>query len=214
MDEHTGPIASWSDFERYPWPDPLMPEATASLEWFQRNLPDDMCIVSGCSNICEHIVWLMGYETFCYSLHDNRELVLAIKKRVVDYFSSALELYLSFDRVRVIFASDDMGFRNGLLFSARDMIELVLEPHRQLAERTHESGRLYLLHSCGNLSEIMDYLIDEVKIDGKHSFEDTIEDVRHAKHSYGHKTSLIGGIDVDFLCRSEPGTCSQSNFQA
>ena len=26
------------DFESYPWPDPLKPEATASLEWFQRNL--------------------------------------------------------------------------------------------------------------------------------------------------------------------------------
>jgi uroporphyrinogen decarboxylase len=49
----------------------------------------------------------------------------------------------------------------------------------------------------------MDYLIDEVKIDGKHSFEDTIEDVRELKATYGRHTALLGGIDVDFLCRAD-----------
>ena len=38
----------------------------------------------------------------------------------------------------------------------------------------YAAGRPYLLHSCGKLDVIMDYFIDEVKIDAKHSFEDTI----------------------------------------
>jgi uroporphyrinogen decarboxylase len=50
----------------------------------------------------------------------------------------------------------------------------------------------------------MDDLIDTVKIDVKHSFEDTIEDVRDLKHTYGQKIALLGGIDIDFLCRSTP----------
>ena len=51
----------------------------------------------------------------------------------------------------------------------------------------HAAGRPYLLHSCGNLSAIMDDLIDDVKIDAKHSFEDTIEDVIDAKQTYGKR---------------------------
>ena len=42
-----------------------------------------------------------------------------------------------------------------------------------------------------------------MRIDGKHSFEDTIEDVRRVKHTYGRRIALLGGIDVDFLCRAD-----------
>ena len=39
--EHLGPIRSWDDFGRYPWPDPAMAD-TSDLEWCNSNLPDDM----------------------------------------------------------------------------------------------------------------------------------------------------------------------------
>jgi uroporphyrinogen decarboxylase len=67
---------------------------------------------------------------------------------------------------------------------------------------THDAGRLYLLHSCGNLTDIREDLIEDVRIDAKHSFEDTIESVLDAKKSYGNRLTLLGGIDVDFLCRA------------
>ncbi|MBT3272915.1 MAG: hypothetical protein HN368_07165 [Spirochaetales bacterium] len=203
QDEHTGPISNWEDFEKYPWPDPSGSESTQSLEWYQKNLPDDMCIVTaGMSHFCELITWLLGYETFCFALFDQRDLLSAIVEKLVDIHNVALEQYLSFDRVKIVFASDDMGFKTGLLFSAEDMIELVLKPHKVIADRTHQAGIPYLLHSCGKLDDVIEYLIDEIRIDGKHSFEDTIEDVRQVKTTYGKQTSLIGGIDVDFLCRA------------
>jgi uroporphyrinogen decarboxylase len=203
-DEHTGPIMSWEDFEKYPWPDPNVPEATADLEWYQENLPDDMCIVAqGTGHFAEFVTWLMGYETLCYSLYDNRELVAAIADRLVKYFRAALERILQFDRVKMIFASDDMGFRGGLLISPADAREFWLPGHKVLAQMSHAAGRPYLLHSCGNLNDIIDELIDDVKIDAKHSFEDTIEDVREVKHTYGRRIAMLGGIDVDFLCRAD-----------
>jgi len=45
--------------------------------------------------------------------------------------------------------------------------------------------------------------LDDVGIDGIHSFEDTIETVEQAKQKYGHRIAVLGGIDVDFLCRSD-----------
>ena len=69
-DEHSGPITSWDQFESYPWPD-FASAGTRSLEWYQRNLPDDMCILSGGgSHYAELLSWLMGYETLCYALAD------------------------------------------------------------------------------------------------------------------------------------------------
>jgi uroporphyrinogen decarboxylase len=204
QDEHQGPIATWEDFETFPWPDPCAPEATKDLEWFQENLPDDMCIIArGTGHFAEYLTWLMGYETLCYALYDRRDLVAALAARLQKFYVASLERMLQFDRVKAIFASDDMGFKTGLLLSPADMREFVLPGHRLLAEMTHRAGRPYLLHACGNLRDIIDDLVDAVKIDAKHSFEDTIEDVCEAKRTYGRKIALLGGIDVDFLCRSD-----------
>ena len=205
MDEHAGPITSWDEFEAYPWPDVANID-TRALEWYEENLPDDMCVLArGAGNLCEYLTWLMGYETLCYALYDRRDLVEAIAKRLLEKDRAVVRRFLEFDRVKIVWASDDMGFRSATLISPDDMREFVLAGHRELAEISHVAGRPYILHSCGNVNEIMDELRENVKIDGKHSFEDTIEDVRELKGGYGSRIALLGGIDVDFLCRaSEP----------
>jgi len=203
MSEHAGPITNLRQFEEYPWPDPGAAEAASDLEWFQENLPEDMCLTCQTGHFAENLCWLMGYETLCYSFYDQPELVEALARRITEYHVAELKRMLEFDRVRIIWGSDDMGFRSGLLFSADDMRKLVLAGHKLLAKMAHQAGRIYMLHSCGNLSEIMDDLIDDVKLDAKHSFEDTIEDVRDAKRRYGRRIALLGGIDMDFLCRAD-----------
>jgi uroporphyrinogen decarboxylase len=204
INEHTGPITNWDDFEQYPWPQPKN-WFTRSLEWYEKHLPDDMCVVGsgGFAHFAEYLIWLMGYETFCYALHDQRDLVEAISQRLFDLYTVFLERLLQFDRVKIVFGSDDMGFRSGTLMSPNDLREFVLPGHKRLAQMSHDAGRTYILHSCGNLQDIMDDLIDDVGIDGKHSFEDTIETVVDLKTSYGQRIALLGGIDVDFLCRSD-----------
>jgi len=204
QDEHRGPVMSWDDFERYPWPDPAAPGADREFLWYEQNLPDDMCVVSrGIGHFAEYLAWLMGYENLCFALYDARDLVQAIADRLLELDRVNLARVLEFDRVKAVFASDDMGFKTGLLFSPADMRAFVLPGHKALAEMAHEAGRPYLLHSCGKLADIIDDLIDDVQIDAKHSFEDTIEDVREVKHTYGRRVALLGGIDVDFLCRSD-----------
>jgi uroporphyrinogen decarboxylase len=204
QNEHTGPIMSWEDFERYAWPDPTAAHVTASLEWLHENVPEDMCIIgSMTAHICEELTFLMGYESFCVALCEQPDLVEAISKKLLEFYTICVQRYLEYDRVKIIWATDDMGYKNGLLFAPDDMRSLVLSVHKTLAEIAHAAGRAYILHSCGNLSDIMDDLVHDVKIDGKHSFEDTIESIVDAKDTYGRHIALLGGIDVDFLCRAD-----------
>jgi uroporphyrinogen decarboxylase len=49
----------------------------------------------------------------------------------------------------------------------------------------------------------MDDLIDDVSIDGKHSYEDTILDVREAKRQWGDRIAVLGGLDMDFMCTAD-----------
>lgn len=95
-----------------------------------------------------------------------------------------------------------MGYRSGLLMSPDDTRELALAGHRRMAAMAHDAGQLYPLHSCGKLADIYEELIADVRIDAKHSFEDTIERVVDVKRSLGDRVALLGGMDVDFLCRA------------
>jgi uroporphyrinogen decarboxylase len=204
VDEHIGPITSWEDFEKYPWPD-VSSMSTRSFEFWQKNLPDDMCVIAhgGFAHFAEYISWLMGYETLCYALFEKRDLVTAISQKLVDIFENMLKLILEFDRVKIVWGSDDMGFRGGPMISPDDLREFVLPGHKLMAQMAHDAGRPYLLHSCGKLDTIIEDLIEDVRIDARHSFEDTIERVTSLHKKYGHRIAHLGGIDVDFLCRSD-----------
>jgi len=203
INEKKGPITSWEEFEKYPWPDPLACNSS-QLEWYEKNLPGDMCIIGsgGFAHFAEYLSWLMGYETLCYALYENRELVEAISRKLEDIYEAVIRRLLEFDRVKIIWGSDDMGFRGGPLISPDDLREFVLPGHKLMAGMSHQAGRPYLLHSCGDLDLIMEDLIEAVGIDARHSFEDTIEDVVTANKRYGDRIAMLGGIDVDFLCRS------------
>ena len=84
------------------------------------------------------------------------------------------------------------------------MREFIIPWYRRMVELIHKAGRPALLHSCGNLKLLWNDIIDDLKSDGKHSYEDTIMPVEKAYEKYGSRIAILGGIDVDFLCRSTP----------
>ena len=47
----------------------------------------------------------------------------------------------------------------------------------------------------------MQDLIEYVRIDALHAFEDTCSSITDYKRKYGHRIGLIGGIDIDKLTR-------------
>lgn len=201
QEEHAGPIQSWKDFEAYPWP--KVAEIDFSpLEWLERNLPPNMGCYELTAHVFEILSFLLGYETLCYFLVDQPALVDAILEKVGTFYVAFTDALADFSTVAVIWGSDDLGFRSGTMLSPDFLRLKVLPWHTRCAAIARSKGKPYLLHSCGKLDEIMDDLIDEVGIDGKHSFEDAILPVTEAKRRYGGRIALLGGIDMDFLCRS------------
>jgi len=200
-EEHIGPIQSWADFEKYLWPK-VSDVNFKSLEWMEKNMPDDMGCYDLTGHILETVEMLLGYETLCLKLYDEPELIDAILEKVGEFYIEYTQAICDFSCVKLAWGSDDMGFKTSTLVSAEVLREKILPWHKRCAEVAHKNGKPYLMHNCGKLDEIMDDLIDDVKIDAKHSFEDTIMPVTEAKKRYGDRIAILGGIDIDFLCRS------------
>ncbi len=201
-EEHLGPIQSWQDFEDYPWPQ-MADIDWAPLEWLEKNLPSNMGCYDLTASVFEMVSMLLGYESFCLKLHDDPDLVDAVLQKVGSFYVDFTRALCDFSCVRLIWGSDDMGFRTSTLVSDQILREKVLPWHRRCAQIAHEHGRPYCLHSCGELSRIMKDLIEGVGIDAKHSFEDVILPVTEAKQKYGDQIAILGGIDMDFLCRAD-----------
>jgi len=205
VDEHKGPIQTWEDFERYPWPDPRRLDLRP-LEWFEKNLPEDMRVYELTTHVFEHLSWSLGYESFCYAALEEPELVEAIATKIGELSLEHVRILCQFQCVGVIWASDDMGFKTAPLLSPELLRRWVLPWHKKSAEIAHAHGKPYFLHACGNLEALMDDLIDDVKVDAKHSFEDAIVPIAESWRRYGSRVALLGGLDMDTLCRADPAT--------
>lgn len=202
VEEHRGPIQSWEDFEKYSWPSPEEIDLSP-LEWLEKNLPATMGVYDLTAHILEILTFLLGYESLCYKIYDEPELIDALCRRIGKFYVEYTRILADFDCVALIWGSDDMGFRSSTMISPQFLRDKILPWHRKCAEIAHQKNKPYLLHACGNLEAIMEDLIDTVKIDGKHSFEDAILPVTKFFKRYGERIAVLGGIDVDFLCRSE-----------
>lgn len=196
-DSHT--IANHEDFEKYPWP--IMSNVDYSpFERVTQFLPDGMKCITGSSGILENVMWLLGFEGISYLLYSDESFVQdmfeAVATRIIEYIGTCA----SFDVVGAISLGDDMGFKTQSMLSPETYRKYLFPWYRKLVEAVHRSGKPIILHSCGNLSLIMDDIID-CGWDAKHSFEDTIEPIWEAKKKYGNRIALLGGFDMDKISR-------------
>jgi uroporphyrinogen decarboxylase len=199
VDSNHGPITSWDDFERYPWPANirlinLLPRLTA------KRAPDGMKVMAIPGGVFESTTSLMGLVPFSYALADQPELVDAVIGKVSGIIYRIVEDIISEPNVGGIFMADDWGYSSGTLISPRVLREKIMPPTRSIVELAHSAGKLVFLHSCGNLKAIMDDII-AMGVDAKHSFEDKIMPVEEVHALWGDKLGIIGGVDMDLLAR-------------
>lgn len=188
-------------FEKYEWPDPEAVDFS-HLERLKNELPDGMkLIASNSESVYGGAARLFGYENLCYMLIDDRELV----KRVWDEVGSRVLKYneqvAQFDSVGAMIVNDDWGFNTQTMISPDDLREFVFPWHKKIVEVIHKAGKPAILHSCGNLSAVYEDIINDMGYDGKHSYEDNICPVETMYDQYGDRLAIMGGIDVDYLCR-------------
>lgn len=204
LDELHGTIETMEDFEKYPWPSPSDIDYSC-IEKVGERLPDGMMVIGLTSGgVLENVTWLMGYENLSFALYDVPQLAKDMFDKVGEIILSAHSTMAQMEWVGALALGDDMGFKTSTLISPEHLREYVFPWQKRIVEAAHAYDKPLILHSCGNLDKIMEDLIEYVGIDAKHSFEDSIMPVTEAKRRYGERISILGGIDVNFLCRASP----------
>jgi uroporphyrinogen decarboxylase len=201
VDESLGLISSWREYEQFPWE--RVRADISPCELAAHHLPEGMKLaVMG--SLFEHVLEnLLGYEGLFYLLYDEPELVAQVFARwgqkVYDYYESVIGM----EAVGAIFHADDLGFGTSTLLSPAVLRQHVFPWFKKYAALAHAHGKMFWYHCCGNVyrTGVIEDLIEDVRIDAFHSFQDSILPVGEFKARYGTRVAALGGVDMDKLAR-------------
>jgi len=206
VNEKEGIIRSLTDLDdpRY-WPDSDHIFDYRLFEAIARLLPDDMKIIGGfAGGPMEHAMYLLGMERFFLAVHDNRDLIERLFQKLRTIFVGIAERLARIDAVGIMRIGDDLGNNQSTFISPYLLRKYIFPIYTELVEISHRAGKPFILHSCGNLENVMSDLIDVCRFDAKHSFQDNIIPITEVKRKWGARIALLGGVDVDSLARSSP----------
>lgn len=202
-----GPIQTRDDFNKYPFdeiPEIFWKTYTPHLEAIRKVMPDGMKAYGGCGyGIFESSEDLVGYEYLAVLQYIDPDLFRDLFVKIGDLYEDLWgEMIKRYSDLFVFYRmGDDLGFRTSTLLEPDTIRTYILPQYKRVINLAHNDNKKFLLHSCGNIFEIMEDIL-ETGIDAKHSNEDEIAPFEDWIEKYNERIGLFGGIDVNTLCLS------------
>ena len=201
---HEPAIYDRKSFDEYEWPKP----ENLSFESFDKALPlipEGMkALMIGPGGVLENIIGIMGYDNLCEKIYEDPQLVSDVSENVGSCIVKFYKKVSEHDMIGAAWGNDDWGFNTQTMLAPKHMREYIFPWHKKLVEAVHSRNKPCILHSCGNPLEVMDDICDDIKYEGRHSYEDNIICVEDFYEKFHDRVAVIGGIDVNFITTKTP----------
>jgi len=199
-------LSKWEDLDEFieKMPSPDKPEHFADAAMARQNNPD--AFIVGMDFFCfyERLWTIRGMQDLLADFLLEPERVKRLTLAVRDYHIKVIRGYGS-AKVDAIYTSDDMGTQTSLFFSP-DVFRKFLKPaYADLISEAHAHNMQFWLHTCGNVTSIMEDLI-EIGLDVIHPIQPYAMDPGATVKAFGDRITFMPGIDVQHLlphCTSE-----------
>jgi len=202
-----GVIQNREDFEKYPWdevPDLFFARYGQDYAALRDVMPLGMKAVGGPGNgVFECVQDIVGFSNLCIISVDDPPLYDELFEKVGQTNFKIWQRFMKeYDSMYAVLRfGDDLGFKSNTLLSSADIHRLILPAYQKIVALVHQYNKPFLFHSCGCIFDVMEPLINLVKIDAKHSNEDQIAPFPVWVERYGDRIGNFGGVDTDALCR-------------
>jgi len=135
-----------------------------------------------------------GMENLMLDYFENMEGLKELGERLLQFYKVIVDRYsaLGFDG---IFTSDDLGHQRGPFMSPRIFEELYFPLYSEFCSYVHSKSMHVFLHSCGDNTLLMDYLI-KAGLDVFHPVQRGCMDERDTAMRFGKDISFLAGVDV------------------
>jgi uroporphyrinogen decarboxylase len=195
-------ITDRKSFENYTWPEIENCDFSIITKAAEYLSPKAKFIPFSHDGILENVIGIVGYERLCLMLYEDESLVteifIEVGKRIQSYFQACLK----YPEVGAVILNDDWGFNTHTLISPKALRKYVFPWYKAIVSMTHDYGKYAILHSCGKYDAILEDIIEDMRFDARHSYEDGITSVEKAYEALKGRIAVLGGIDVGFMARS------------
>ncbi|MDD3655251.1 MAG: uroporphyrinogen decarboxylase family protein [Atribacterota bacterium] len=204
----SGLIKSKEDLKEIKLPDPGSTDILKEAEILANNFGDRYALILSTRSGFMNTYLSLGFDGFSYALIDDPGFIDNLFYKMRDWTLELVEhlKQFPFDAIRV---TDDIAYKNGLLFSPNILEKYLLSAHKIVKEF---SGLPFMFHSDGNFMAIMDRLID-IGVDVVSNIEPEAMDIVELKKKYGDKVIIMGNISVNTLATGTPEEVFQETKQ-
>ena len=148
----------------------------------------------------------IGFENMAMWHIEQPKLLHAAAQFFCDWTCEAITMILEKFPFDAVWLDDDLAFKTGTFISPVMLKEYVFPYHRQIVELVKSFSLPTMFHSDGNLSSILDDLIDS-GFCSIHPLERLAFDIRSARSVVGDRITVMGNVDIDFLEAGDTETC-------
>jgi uroporphyrinogen decarboxylase len=200
--ELTSFIHERPDLARFPW------EAAADIDFSKLQavkdlLPEGMKVIAVSGKIFTLTWMLMGFNNFALKLVLDESFVAEVFERVATIQFKALETIFTLDHVAGVWVVDDIAFGTGPMISPAALKKHVFSWYKKMADRCHANNRIFLMHSDGDLSTLMEDLIS-MGLDVIQPIDPSCMDMAQVKKQWGDRICLIGNVSNELLRSGSP----------
>jgi uroporphyrinogen decarboxylase len=192
--EETSLVGNWEEFETYPWPDPKTIDYS-NLEACARCLYPGMKIISGVGGIFTRVWRIMGFETFCFALLDQPDLVAAMFRRVGETQLAVFRRIVEMDQIGAMWYGDDLAYGSGTMVHPKVFRHYLFPYLSEMGALCKQKNFPFIIHSDGNLWEVLPDLM-ACGFNAVHPVEPKAMNSHELKEAYGNKLCLLGNIEI------------------
>jgi len=178
----------------YVFHDPLDPRFFSDIESKITAKRDMFRLLQIGFSLYEHAWTLRGMENILMDFILNPGFVHELFTAIADYNIEQINEALKFDSDAVYFG-DEWGQQHSLIIGY-EIWKAFIYPHlKRMYKVVHDAGKYVFIHSCGDVDELFDDLID-IGLNCFNPFQPEIMDVEGLVRRYRGRLTFHGGLSI------------------
>jgi len=137
---------------------------------------------------------LAGMEELLAGMLTEPAAAAALLERITEFNLGVLDAILPHE-FEGVYVGDDWGSQHGLIMGPDLWRKFIKPPLALMFEKIKRHGKYVLVHSCGNIGEVLPDLI-EIGMDAYNTVQPEIYDLAELKREYGKELTFWGGIST------------------
>lgn len=192
-------LSNWENLDEFieKMPDPGNPEFFAGVAKTRQENPDAFLVGMNFFCFYERLWTIRGMKDLLEDFLLEPERVMRLTHVIRDYHLKVIRGYGE-SGADAIYTSDDLGTQTSLFFSPNVFRKFLKPAYAELISEAHSYGMKFWLHACGNVTSIMDDLI-EIGLDVIHPIQPFAMDTQATVEAFGDRITFMPGIDVQHL---------------